>query len=298
MSKPRLEVVNARLLTRELNSIRFLAGLERAIEITKETGLETFFDIDKEVFNDNIIYPDFINIGTPTEASVSASKEYAEGKFKHARKAAGKGELDDKIDVEDFMCFCIANHLYFELYPEAGKKDKDVDPVNRTYALFNFHTHPNGRLLASMGEKNGDVNAANTMKRNSSLRLKLCVKPISIIAGVHKDLDKPYPLLLYQERPSIPISKKDYKKAQVELHDFADPRIRLVKEILSGSREIPVTEIYNKGLLYFYPSRLGGRRVELGPGFQFKDFSYIVREDYSYKTLLVYKSKKQWATHT
>ena len=46
---PKKEVVSGRLLERELNSDRFLSGLEGCIEITSMKGYETKFEICKKL---------------------------------------------------------------------------------------------------------------------------------------------------------------------------------------------------------------------------------------------------------
>lgn len=263
--KPKVEIISPEMLERELNSPKFTLGLEKAIEITLDTNRESSFNVQKGLFQDQIVYPDLIYIGNGVECGEVQALKYALARYKKSLEAVGKpwsSPRDIGFDRGDFSMFCTANRLLSEQYPKVPE-DYSREKENRNafdfYNLLTFHTHPSSCLTPSLD----DLDALNSFRSHVKY-LGITTKPIMIIAGVDKE-DESHRLLFLQEKDKIPIKKNKLSELRKEINDFLDPRMRLAMDLFG----IKQKQYYNKGLGYF-----NRQNREISLDFDLNEFGY------------------------
>ncbi len=260
---PHIEVVSAELLERELNSRRFLDGLEKAIEITYDTGREACFDVEKQLFGNQIVYPFVIDIGDENHCGVVYVLSYVLTRYRKSLEAIGNKWValgNPEFDTVDFQAFCAANRLLCENYPEVPKEySEKSEGVWDFYPFLTLHTHPSSSLVPSLE----DLTRLNFARKYVGY-LRIYPKPIMIIAGVDSE-NKYQELLFLQEKGKRPFKKDRLKGLWKEVDEFLDPKIQLLKDIF----EVKQKQHYNKGVGYF--DRDNG---EISFDFDLKDFAY------------------------
>ncbi len=227
----RREYINSERIIQELESENFKRGLEKAIQITHKNGRETSFYISKVLYDDRIMYPDHIWIGSPNEAyqgpHLNPRLAIKEGvKFRTSPELIGA--YIDKIHlglecVKDFGEFILEDYDSWRSWV----KSKDVDPDNfftkypqiendilvnenrcndQSYELFHFHTHPWEFFFESNYRPSlDDLENYNFLRRFYSKQLKLDLRPIFIITGL--SLLNNHRIILYQEKTNTPLTK-------------------------------------------------------------------------------------------
>ena len=269
--KTKIEVVTPELLERELTSPRFFDGLDRMIGIsTNHRKLETLFEVEKELFGNGIAYPSQIEVGTQESVGGLVGNYHALELYQNSLKAAGKEvypHTDDRFDTEDFTVFCMVNELSSVDYPEVPEEfsyKQSIDGV--WYPLFKIHTHPTGRLEASVK----DVKTPNSQRKHYKNH-GVYVKPISIILGTHdRGEEKSYKLLFFQEKSEEPIPEAETLGSIDELHDFVNPTNSLAK-LLLGMPGLE-NERFSKGIGYYDLARRS-----MSFDFDLNDFSYQMK---------------------
>jgi hypothetical protein len=269
-----VERVTKELLERELTSQRFLAGLEKAIEISVDTKREACFDVEKELFGEQIVYPSVIHIGDETHCGELHALSYALSRYRKSLEAAGRKWIEPRspeFDTVDFYAFCAVNRLLHENYPEFPKEcSQKKDSIWDFYTFLMLHTHPstyrssthpNPYLLPSFD----DLTTLNSFRRELK-HLGIYPKPVMVIASIENN-DRYQELLFLQEKVKRPIKGKKLKELIKEVDEFLDPKVQLIKGIL-GVKE---KQYCNKGIGYF--DRSNG---EISFDFDLEDFAYSV----------------------
>jgi len=269
-----VESITKELLERELKSRRFLAGLEKAMDITIDTGREAYFDVEKQLFGNQIVYPSSIYIGDENHCGELYALSYALSRYRKSLEAVGKKWIEPRspgFDTVDFQAFCTANRLLSENYPEVPNEySEKEESIFDFYTFLTLHTHPstyklsthpNPYLLPSLE----DLTTLNSFRRDLDY-LGVYPKPVMVIASIENN-DRYQELLFLQEKGKKPIREKKLKGLIKEVDEFLDSSLQLLKGIL-GVKERPY---YNKGIGYF--DRNNG---EISFDFDLNDFAYSV----------------------
>ena len=286
----KIETVTRELLERELNSRRFLAGLEKVIELAEfprhiinGTRLEISFDVDKQLFGEGLNYSPEIVIGNERSVSMDIGEKFAEELYrKHTGKDPGKKENDD-----DFANFCSRNKLFTQDYPY-GENLFDFDYSNPHYTLFNLHTHPLGGPYVSPGD-----GKYMTFLRNQTREHGLFVRPVMMVVGCTKYDSRhgTYPILFFQEKNNTPLDEQeveeavryarryagknercyDHGKREIGREELARLLMRCLGKGLTDVKEREYRPLYNCGLAYFTP---GAEKLDFD--FDLNDFAYSI----------------------
>lgn len=266
-----IERVTKELLERELNSDRFISGLERVIylaqysrPIVNGARLEVRFDVDKQLFGEGINYPSEIAIGREGSVGYDIAQDFAEELYvKHTGKDP---QADDNI--EDFAIFCEEHRLCSVSYPKVEGMF-GFDFVDPSYALFHLHSHPKGGPQPSFGD--GKV---MSWLRGQTKKYGFHARPISMIVSGAKYDSKIgiFPILFFQEKGDLLLTEEETQEAVRYARRFAgknerehpgrltpqDEFARLViktlsKGALDGKERKEYRPLYNCGLAYFTP---------------------------------------------
>ncbi|MBS3079786.1 hypothetical protein J4218_06705 [Candidatus Pacearchaeota archaeon] len=176
-----IERVNGQLLRRIFEDQKVLAGLEKAIDVTREKGLETGFPVYKKAFTDLYFPSDHVEVGSPSSAGGNIGSNYAEELF---RKETGKDPFEDN-NAEEYCEFCIRQGFHMDFIgPNRIMTSND-------YPLINFHIRREGRK----GPSNSDL-----------IMLKQCMevhpysRPVYCIVSSEENHSKSHDLFLFQAK--------------------------------------------------------------------------------------------------
>jgi hypothetical protein len=210
MSK-QIKTVTSQRIREEINSIEFIAGLERVIEISLKTGREARFQVGKEIFGERIRYASKIQIGNKVQVGNNEECEKEAKKLFDVRTKSKPNSSETKVQAQ-FARFMLDNLIGTIPYPPINPElSAFYNPLEENgYVFMDLHTHPNGIAMPSLfeikGQLVGDIPYLNYIKRDY-FKEGIYVNPIMIIVGVTKkeELD----LLLMQEKKEKPINGRN-----------------------------------------------------------------------------------------
>ena len=216
----RIERVTKELLEKELNSDRFISGLETCLAHTLSTELATGMIIGKNFGNNELIYSEYLEVGDLVLCSGDSGEKYAISLYK---KETGKKALDEEdTPTEDYVLYVANNSRLVLPHPMKTNEERISD-----YTLFFLNVTP-GRIYPVRAE----------VEENHLRRYKRILRPITITANAsYNDLVE---LFFFQENhPKLQIYDAErLKKVALEL------------AIEAGTSK-PEVEGYNVGRGYF-----------------------------------------------
>lgn len=285
----RKEIVTARRIRRELTSERFLKGLERAIEITHQTGRESGFKIMKVFDKKWFAYPFQISIGSSHQTGWDVWKEIEKSAREIYEKETGKKLSEERSnkEYEEFHSFCQERNLHVtETFPnwqnmcdmrKSGVTDMYLFnfPRLRYYTFFDLHTHP-----YTLAPSLGDLQYLNERRRQNQDEVGIALSPIMItpvVNKLHEHLGQ-VPVMFYQEKSPSPLNESEMAKARFEF-DFLykiwlskSPEEKLIDVILGSVKEREVEEVKNCLPYNFHVAHFDSQQKSLNVGKEFNKF--------------------------
>jgi hypothetical protein len=247
----RREIVTANALYKELNSLDFIAGLDKAISLTEQSGRETQFGIHKKEGIRRVLYSEHIEIGSENQIGPAIIEEEKAKRFEkmfgrrptkedfrsvklstgmdqdELRKAIDanieafkRRNFEDNLPEHDRTKVEFPSEIVTGYSPdrregnygfEAGSFYNSKEDGLDYYPLLHLHTHPNGVILTSQA----DVEVLNERRMIHEKMGGLVPPTISMIAGVGKNRRPVVPLTFFQENSEMPLEDEQVKRAYV-----------------------------------------------------------------------------------
>lgn len=270
-----VERVTKELLERELNSQRLFLGIEAAIKKSAATDREAGFSLCKELFTNNIMYPNYILLGNKYECSSKASKNYAETEYE---RVTGR-MVKKKVDLE-FWKFCDEKQLRRIPYPEVPEKFRHRDdfPIKISYDFFGIHTHVLQKgvnwtelLTPSVKNENSEGDFFNLEERKYPIFddcPKVLLRPINGIV-LSCGINNIYPFLFYQKKDFRELDDSELRQSGKEANTYL--KFQTASLLERFTRKIPRGSFHNFG---FGIVDLNERELRFSPDFNLESLSY------------------------
>ncbi len=129
-------IVDSRFLEAEMNCEKFRRAFNTSLDHTLATGLETAFDVDKELGASRTFYNGLIAVGSPFSVGLDIGAQYAAEVYE---KETGKKSRDEQgEETDEFIDFMTENGFWQIHY-----SDEHEIPLRNSYKLLNVHVRNN-----------------------------------------------------------------------------------------------------------------------------------------------------------
>lgn len=268
----RIEGISGDTLARLLRKPQFLAGLDKAIDITRRTGHETSSDWFKSFGKSRYKPDDEIMIGDEGKVGVLVAEDRLEKQY---QEQTGKSPLDGRGGWSDeFVEYLQGMDEVGEgldvAYPgmerlrEQGGEGLHKFNSEIWYPLIHFHTHPG----KSADPSKADFKSLRSLEANLTPNYDgLCeskVRPVGLVVAAEPSDNKGHSLTFFQGDYVSPDEKL--------LQAFFGRTTGVESQVVKGTY-LPASQSYN------FPSQRRGRSLALGTAMQPFAFQSEINEE-------------------